>query len=190
MQLQKALTERRSIRRFKQIDVDKKDLAYLVDMARRAPSAANGQQLRYLVVVQPQLLEEMFHRTAWAAYVKPRRNPVWGVSSPMAFIAVSAPKSGASQEVNAAAALQSMSLAAYGIGLGTCWIGAFRKEEVAGILMIPDDRELLYLMAVGYPDESPVSEDVRAGESVKYYLDENDVLHVPKIRTEDLIEWH
>lgn len=190
MNLKKALIERRSIRRFKQTEVDKKDLVYLVDMARRAPFAANGQQLRYLIVVQPRLVHEVFNRTAWAAYVKPRRDPVWGVSSPMAFIAVSAPKYGASQEVNVGAALQSMSLAAHGIGLGSCWLGAFRKEEVAKILMVPNDRELLYLMAIGYPDETPVSEDIRGDESVKYYLDDNDVLHVPKIRAEDLIEWH
>jgi len=92
--------------------------------------------------------------------------------------------------VNVGAAFLSMSLAAQGIGLGTCWLGAFRKEEVAKILMVPNDRELLYLMAIGYPDETPVSEDIRGDESVKYYLDENDVLHVPKIRAEDLIEWH
>jgi nitroreductase len=190
MQLQKALTERRSIRRFKQTDVDKKDLTYLIDMARRAPSAANGQQLRYLIAVQPQVVREVFNRAAWAAYVKPKRDPIWGVSSPTAFIAVTAPKSGVSQEVNVGAAFQAISLAAHGIGLGTCWIGAFRKEEVAKILMIPNDRELLYLMAVGYPDETPVSEDVRAGESIKYYLDDEDVLHVPKISAEDLIEWH
>ncbi len=190
MKLEKALTGRRTVRRFKQIEVPKKDLTYMVDMARRSACTANSQHLRYLVVTDPALVKGLFDLTAWAAYITPRRTPVWGENSPTAFIAVSSPRAGASQEVNAGAALQVMTLAAYGIGLGTCWMGAFRREEAAKLLLVPNDRELLYLLAVGFPDETPVSEDIKAGDSVKYYLDDNDQLHVPKLRTEDLIEWH
>ena len=35
------------------------------------------------------------------------------------------------------------------------------------------------VIALGYPDEEPVAEDC-ASDSIKYYLDDQDRLHVPK----------
>ncbi|MBO5644455.1 MAG: nitroreductase family protein, partial [Lentisphaeria bacterium] len=78
-------------------------------------------------------------------------------------------------------------LAAADNGLGCCWIGAFNKEEAKKILSLGDDTDLHFLVAVGYPAESPVYDDVNAGDSVAYYLDDNDLLHVPKIKTEDIV---
>ncbi len=190
MELQKALIERRTVRRYKQQEVSKDALTYLVDMGRRAACTANSQPLRYCIVRTPALAKAVFDHTAWAAYIKPLRNPVWGKTAPQNFIAITGPRQNNSSQVNAGAAIQTMTLAAHEIGLGTCWIGAFNREEVQKILATPDDREILYLLAVGYPDECPVSEDVRAGENIKYYLDENDRLHVPKICADDLIEWN
>lgn len=191
MELQKALIERRTIRLYKQREVSKEALTYLVDMGRRAACAANNQVLRYCIVRTPSLAQAVFEHTAWAAYVKPHRTPIWGKTAPQYFIAITAPKHGNnSTQVNAGAAIQTMLLAAHEIGLGTCWIGAFKRDEVQKILATPDDREILYLLAVGYSNECPVSEDIKNGDDMKYYLDENDRLHVPKICAGDLIEWY
>ena len=40
-------------------------------------------------------------------------------------------------------------------GLGTCWIGSFREEEVKDILGVPEDVKVLALTPLGYPDEDP-----------------------------------
>lgn len=190
MDLIQALKGRRTIRRFRQEAVPKEELEFIIDMARRAAQAANLQHLRYTVVTAPELAEAIFHRTAWAAYVKPRRTPVWGRTAPPCFIAVTA--CGAEsrfREVDAGAAIQTLLLAAYGRGLGCCWIGAFERDRVSELLELPAGEALLYLVAVGYPDEEPLSEEVAADESIKYYLDDRDRLHVPKIRLQDLIRW-
>ena len=47
----------------------------------------------------------------------------------------------------------------------------------------------LYLVALGVPDESPVMENIKEGDSAKYYLDKNDVLHVPKYTVNALTTW-
>jgi nitroreductase len=52
---------RRSIRRFKQIPVTKEQIQALLDSALVAPSARNGQLLRYCVVSSPEKLKEVFN---------------------------------------------------------------------------------------------------------------------------------
>ena len=46
-----------------------------------------------------------------------------------------------------------MLLAAHSLGLGSCWIGGIlrRKEDVNRILDVPDDLELVAVIAIGYP---------------------------------------
>ncbi|MCD6288760.1 MAG: nitroreductase family protein, partial [Candidatus Hydrogenedentes bacterium] len=57
---------------------------------------------------------------------------------------------------NVAIALSFMSLSAHSLGLGSCWVGAFSKEEARQIVAVPDTMDVLWLLAVGYPDISPV----------------------------------
>jgi nitroreductase len=57
--------------------------------------------------------------------------------------------------VDVVIALQSTVLAATGLGLGTCWIGAFYEERVKTLLDVPEEARVVALLAVGVPDESP-----------------------------------
>ena len=85
----------------------------------------------------------------------------------------------------------------WGVGLvaavvllaGCCWIGAFDARAVESLLDFSAPRRLLYLLAVGYPAEMPVGETVALDEDASYYLDDRDVLHVPKYRLDDLVSW-
>jgi len=58
---------------------------------------------------------------------------------------------------SAAAAVTSMLLVFHRMGLGAVWLGAplMAKKEIETILKIPRDLNLVCLVAVGYPDESP-----------------------------------
>jgi nitroreductase len=44
-----------------------------------------------------------------------------------------------------------MLLQAYELGLGTCWIGAFREDEVKSVLGIPQHVRVVALSPLGYP---------------------------------------
>ena len=55
--------------------------------------------------------------------------------------------------------------------------------------ILPEETAILYIVALGYAAEKPVSEDVKDPEQVKYYLDDNDLLHVPKLSVETLTSW-
>jgi nitroreductase len=59
---------------------------------------------------------------------------------------------------DAAAAIENLILAGWDQGLGTCWMTGpltTRAKEIAHILEIPEDREIVALVAVGYPDQQP-----------------------------------
>jgi nitroreductase len=177
----KAIKTRRSIRFFKQDPIPQHILLELVDAGRCAPSAANCQPLEYVLVTLPELKNMVFDCLAWAAYVKPKRNPPPN-KRPVAYIIVIVNRNRQLADygrVDAAAAIENILLAAYSLQIGSCWLGSINRDKLAGHLSMPSDYMIDSVVALGYPDESPVMEDCKA-ESTKYYLDANDCLHVPK----------
>jgi FMN reductase [NAD(P)H] len=190
MEFSELLKKRRTIRRFKQVQVFDKDIRYILEAARVVSCGANVQKIRYIVARDKQLVKDIFDNTAWAGLVSPNRSPEWGKNAPLTFIILTAQKdSGGAMQANAGAAVQSMEYATADVGLGACWIGAYKKENVEKLLDLPVQEETLYLLAVGYPDEEPVQDDIDSGESMKYYLDGEDVLHVPKLKTDAITQW-
>lgn len=189
MDFEKLAPARRTIRRFKQQIISDAELRHLIDMARYASCAVNKQPLNYVVVKERELVEKIFAGTAWGGLVSPRRNPVWGESAPLCFIAVTVPEnSGIGVLADAGAAIQMLELAAWEKGIGCCWLGSFQPQTVKELLELDDDRKVLYLIAVGYPAESPVGEDAHDGKTA-YYLDDNDILHVPKRPVDEITFW-
>ncbi len=188
--MKNTLFARRSIRRFKQIPVSQEQIHALLDAALVAPSERNGQLLRYCAVSSPEKLKEVFRNTAWGGYVHPKRIPLSEVTSPMLFIIVSAENNGASIShhtyADAGAAIENMLLTAVDLGLGGCWIGSFDREILEKSISLPEGQTALYIVAFGVPDESPVLERIDKNGDPKYYLDDTDVLHVPKYTVESV----
>ena len=61
------------------------------------------------------------------------------------------------QMYDAGVASQTFCLAAYEAGLGTVIMGLFDNDKITSLLEIPEDRELVALIPVGYPDETPAA---------------------------------
>lgn len=57
--------------------------------------------------------------------------------------------------MNVTIAVDHMTLAAQGLGLGTCWVRAFDQQEVTRILGLPESVSVLCLLTLGYTAESP-----------------------------------
>jgi len=55
--------------------------------------------------------------------------------------------------IDTALAIENMILTATNEGLGTCCVGSFKEKQVKALLKIPDNFEVLLLLAVGYPKE-------------------------------------
>jgi nitroreductase len=56
--------------------------------------------------------------------------------------------------VDTTIALQNMVLAAWNLGIGSCWIGAFNEQKVKNSLQIPEDWKVVALIALGYLQKS------------------------------------
>ena len=186
MSLYNLITKKRSIRRFKQDAVSAEMIDKIMESARQAPSGANVQPLRYIVVNTPQMCEKVFPHTAWAGYLKGRGTPEEG-QRPVLYVFIltdkNLNKNGAKHDCGAAA--QNMMLTAWEEGIGSCWIGSLQREDLRTLLDIDERYEIDTVIAFGYADEKAVSED--ADGDIKYYRDENDVLRVPKRTLDELI---
>jgi len=181
MDFMEIVKSRRTIRFFRQDPVAEEVLVELVEAARVAPSASNGQPLEYVIVTDKAQVAGVFEQLAWGAYVQPRRNPPAG-RRPVAYIVVlinSERELGRFGVVDAAAAIENILLTAWSKGIGSCWLASVNREKTAAILNIPETHRIDSVVALGYPDEAPLLEDCTS-ESIEYYLDDNDRLHVPK----------
>ncbi|HHE47647.1 MAG TPA: nitroreductase family protein, partial [Candidatus Acetothermia bacterium] len=54
---------------------------------------------------------------------------------------------------------QNMLLAAHSVGLGACWIGRVRDEQVERVLGAEEHDELMMRIPIGYPAESPAPKE-------------------------------
>lgn len=60
-------------------------------------------------------------------------------------------------DLNVAIAIDHITLRAVDLGLGSCWVMMFDKEKVRSLLELEDRYEVVALLPIGYPDQSPPS---------------------------------
>jgi len=189
MGIYETVISRRSIRRFKDIPVPRQILERCINAARLAPSAANLQPLEYITVDDEQLLPQVFSTLQWAAYIRPKGDPPPG-KRPRAYIAtLKNNNAGISASVyDIGMAVENIILVALAEGVGSCPFTSVDRDKLRIILNVPSDYEIPLVLALGYPDESPVEEPFDG--SVKYWRDEDDVHHVPKKKLETVLHWN
>lgn len=148
MEVFEAIQSRRSVRSYLARPVEDDVLNHVLEAARLAPSANNRQEGRYVAVRD----QESKHMLSIAAEGQ------GFVAESAAVIACCAAESAhvmacgqPSYTVDVSIAVDHMTLAAWSLGLGTCWIGAFDEDRVRGILGIPGSVRVVALLALGYP---------------------------------------
>ena len=193
MDVYEAAARRRSIRRFKDTPVVYSILERCVDAARLAPTAKNSQLCEYVIVDDEWLLSRVLDTVlVWAGVPRPEGG--WlPEHRPRGYIVtlintVLEAERGAGRrnvDYDAALAVGNMVLVAEEQGLGSCIITSFDREKLRQVLNVPDKYEIAILLALGFPDESPVVEV--AGDSVERWVDDRGVRHVPKRRLADIL---
>ncbi len=146
-----AIASRRSIRKFTGEDINAESISLILEAGRWAPSGLNNQPWRFMVVDALGTRERLAALTKYARIVR----------ECAACIAVfyHHPE-GYDRDKDAmaiGASIQNMLLAAHALGLGAVWLGEIlnRKEEAAGVLGAGNDLELMALIALGFPAETP-----------------------------------
>ena len=157
---------RRSIRQFKDTPVSREVLESIVETASYAPSWKHTQITRYIAVEGS--LKEQIATECTSAYAKngeiisnaPMLVAVTFIKNRSGFErdgSFSTPKEGGWQMFDAGIATEAFCLAAYEQGLGTVILGIFDEAKAASLLDIPEDRELVALIPIGFPAEEPVA---------------------------------
>jgi nitroreductase len=182
------IRQRRTIRKYLHKTVPEQVLLKCVDAARLSPSGANMQPLSYIIVNDQKLLKKVFSTLSWAGYL-PDYQPS-EEEMPRAYIIILLNKEiSRTPNHDAGIAAMSISMVAYDEGLGSCILGAVDREKLREILNVPEDLAIALVVALGYSAENPVVETVNDGD-IKYWLDENGVLHVPKRDLKNIVRWN
>ncbi|MFA4838696.1 MAG: nitroreductase family protein [Candidatus Neomarinimicrobiota bacterium] len=178
-QMIELIRTRRTIRQFDQTEIPLDDLLKCAECAGLAPSGKNLQPLKFLLVRDRKLVDDIFPLLSWAGYIRPAGNPKPGKTPTAYFVTmIDRETTDLPAEHNAGAAIENFILAAWSLGIGTCWIASVDREKLRRLLRIPERLLIDSIIACGYPAETPVVEKMT--DDVRYWKDESDVLHVPK----------
>jgi nitroreductase len=179
------LSSRRSVRRFQQKPVSLDVLQKCVDAGRLAPSAANLQPVQFILVTEKNLCTQFFETLHWAAYIKPEWMPSEN-ERPVAYIVIVVEENASPWYVrDVSYAAGNIVHVAEAEGIGSCILCKIEKKQIKDLLSIPSEMVVDSVIALGYKAEQPVVEDLI--DSVKYYRDSDEILHVPKRRLDTVL---
>ena len=156
MELFQAIRERRSIRKYKELPVEREKIEQVLDAARLAPSWKNMQCWRFLVLTDAEKKEDML-----SAFADDNPGKKAFLQAPVAIVVCANPaESDLSHGIeyyvaDAAIAFEHICLSAHALGLGTCWMGLFDEVEMKAKLNIPDGMRVVGITPLGYPDQEP-----------------------------------
>jgi nitroreductase len=166
MEFFELIRRRVSVRGYQSRPVEKEILDRVLEAAVVAPTAANRQPFRLIVI-------PIRGREAGLKRIYPRE---WFLQAPLVICACAVKseawtrRDGKSYaDVDVAIALDHLILAAHDLGLGTCWVGAFDPEAAREVLGLESDLEPLAFTPLGYPaDEGRPKKRRPLGELVRF----------------------
>ncbi|MFQ5485065.1 MAG: nitroreductase family protein [Desulfobacterales bacterium] len=178
----------RSCRRFYQNQaVMLETLKELVNLGRLSASAANLQPLSYILSSSPKENDQIFSCLKWKGYIKEWSGPKEGERPPAYIIVLGDTGKTKNFGCDHGIASQSILLGAREIGLSGCMVGSINRNRLRRILNISAQFKILLVLAIGKPKEQVVIEEVGADGSIKYWVDDQGVHHVPKRNLNDII---
>jgi len=155
---------RRSVRAFRPDPVPKADLKALLDVARYAPSANNGQNLWWIVTtgrIQTKALADLAREWMRRTYRPDVPDEEWPDEDPVLrgaphLLLCCGPEDSALAATDAAIAVTHADLLAAARGLGACWAGVFMRALAAWTplqeaLSLPPGQKVFCGLLLGYP---------------------------------------
>jgi nitroreductase len=159
--LQKEIKTRRSIRKFTPDDIDDETINRIIEMGTWAPSGLNNQPWQFVVVRDQDLKEKLSQQTRYSHIIQ-------GAPVCIAvFLDHSQSYHKAKDIMAIGACIQNMLLTIHSMGLGAVWLGEIlnNREPVERMLEVPENSELMAIIALGRPDEP-------GGKGVRKSIDE------------------
>ena len=166
MTAKECIRGRRSIRKFRDTKVDHRLLEEIVETASYAPSWKHTQIVRYVAVegaLKDKIGSEctsMFPNNGVIIQNAPMLIAVTVIKNRCGYErdgSFTTPRKDTWQMYDAGVASEAFCLAAYEQGIGSVIVGIFDGDAVSALLELPEDRELVAMIPIGYPDEAPAA---------------------------------
>ena len=142
MEVMAAIEKRRSVRKYKDAVIPQEYLDQLAKAIYLAPSGANRQAYHFYFVMDAAMRAQVCEKAIPQPFV---------ANAPLIVVATC----DEGRRFDVGIAVQNFVVAATGLGLGTCYIGRYEKEEMRAVLNIPQDQELAIVCVAGFADEEP-----------------------------------
>jgi len=162
MDVMQAIKERRSVRHYKPDPVKPEDLQAVLEAARLAPSWANTQCWKFVVVRDPATKARL------VTALSPNNPATTAITEAPIVIAACAETGKAGYKkgqvctekgdwylFDVGIAMQNLMLAACSLGLGTVHVGNMDAKKAAEILGLPPGVVFVEMTPLGYPDDEP-----------------------------------
>lgn len=166
MDVLEVIAQRYSSRAYKPDPLEQEKLELILEAARLAPTAANRQAFR-LVVIRTEGRE---------AELKTMYNRDWFVQAPLILGVCAIPdqtwvrRDGKNySDVDVSIVMDHIVLAAASLGLGTCWIGAFQLDTARRVLGLDETLEPVAFTPLGYAADAPPVKSRKALEDLVIY---------------------
>ena len=140
------IKRRRSIRHFDGKPLPEDQLEQILEAGRWAPSGANVQPWRFIVVTQKEALKDI----AELCYYRLFKSRQVGEAGAVVVICADPDAGSPTYMLDCAIAGTNMTLIATALGIGSCWIGAFDEPAIKSILRIPEKLKIIALISFGY----------------------------------------
>ncbi len=154
MDFNDVVSSRKSVRGYSDKPVEEEKLMKVLEAARLAPSWANKQCCRYIVVKDAIKIQELSGNFGWLK------------QAPIILVACADPKDSGDRNgmkyflVDVGISMQQLVLTATNLELGTCWIGAFDEEKIKRALNIPENVKVVAMTPLGYPDKEGIGSKI------------------------------
>lgn len=157
---------RRSVRKFSDRPVEPEKLQSVLEAAQQAPSWANMQCWRFVVVQDPAVKAKISELSFVEAFFAPKgykSNPAQQALSdaPVVIVACAEPLDSGDLHgqhyymTDVGIATENLMLAAHALGLGSVFVGVFDEDQLGDLLEIPPGIRIVGLFPLGYPQHVP-----------------------------------
>jgi nitroreductase len=141
MDVFEAIEKRKSVRSYQPTPIPKETITKLLEAARIAPSASNVQPWHFIIVTDAEQRKAL-SKGAFAKFL---------ADAPLVIVGCGDTKASPDwYAVDTSLALENIALAATAEGLGTCFVGSFKEENLKHVLKLPANLSVIAMLAVGY----------------------------------------
>lgn len=152
MEIDKAIKERHSVRKFKTKKPDYRDIISVIEAGSKAPLAGNIYAIKFILVSDTEKIKAIA-QAAQQDFIG-EAHFVIAICSDKKDLERSYYERGKNYiKQEAGAVIENMLLKITDLGLATCWVGAFSDDIIKRTLGIPENIELEAILPIGYEFE-------------------------------------